>query len=149
VLSNLFYGEICWTKLDKIVFFLFLIYNPKAKLRLEVLFKKMYPRINRTTLNSTKSYLLNTINPFLGHENRSLKKSQKPLQGGYPKEPEFQDSEFVVLFLDTKILDKRAVRFILGWDSLNKIFIFPFWVGICMGGTPKTKSFVISTTKLS
>jgi hypothetical protein len=89
-------------------------YNPKAKLRLEVLFKKFHPRINRTTLFSTKLYLLNTIKPFLGHENCSLTKPQKPLQEGYPKEPEFQNSEYFVLFLDTKILDKSAVRFVLG-----------------------------------
>jgi hypothetical protein len=59
-------------------------YNPKAKLRLEILFKKFHPRINLATLFWTKSYLLNTINPFSGHENRSLTKFQKPLQGGYP-----------------------------------------------------------------
>jgi hypothetical protein len=45
--------------------------NLKMKLRLEVLFKKFYPRINLTTFFLTKSYLLNTINPFSGHENRS------------------------------------------------------------------------------
>jgi hypothetical protein len=69
-------------------------YNFKMKLRLEVLFKKFHPRINLTTLFVTKLYLLNTIEPFLGHENRSLTKSQKPLQGEYPKEPEFQKSEY-------------------------------------------------------
>jgi hypothetical protein len=47
------------------------------KLKLEVLFKKFHPRIDLTTLLSTKSYLLNTIKPFSGHENRSLTKSQK------------------------------------------------------------------------
>jgi hypothetical protein len=52
------------------------------KLKLEVLFKKFHPRINLATLFSTKSYLLNTIQPFSGHENRSSTKSQKPLQGG-------------------------------------------------------------------
>jgi hypothetical protein len=66
----------------------YLPYNPKAKLRLEVLFKKFDPRKNLATLFSTKQYLLNTIKPFSGHENRSLLKSQKPLQGGYPLEPE-------------------------------------------------------------
>jgi hypothetical protein len=75
-------------------------YNPKAKLRLEVLFKKFHPRINRTTIYSTKLCLLNTIKPFLGHENRSLTKSQNNLQGGY------------LLFLDTKILDKSDTRVI-------------------------------------
>jgi hypothetical protein len=59
-------------------------YNPKAKLRLEVLFKKFHPRIILATLFSTKSYLLNTIKPFSGLKNRSFTKSQKPLQGGYP-----------------------------------------------------------------
>jgi hypothetical protein len=42
------------------------------------LFKKFHPRINLATLFSTKSYLLNTIKLFSGHENRSLTKSQKP-----------------------------------------------------------------------
>jgi hypothetical protein len=57
-------------------------YNPKAKLGLEVLFKKFHARIKLATIFSTKSYLLNTIKPFSSHENRSLKKSQKHLQGG-------------------------------------------------------------------
>jgi hypothetical protein len=39
-------------------------YNPKAKLRFEVLFKKFHPRIHMATLFTTKSYLLNTIHPF-------------------------------------------------------------------------------------
>jgi hypothetical protein len=60
----------------------YFLFNPKAKLRLEVLFGKFHPRINLATLYSTKSYLLNTIKPFSGHENRSLTKSQKPWQGG-------------------------------------------------------------------
>jgi hypothetical protein len=64
------------------------------KLRLEVLFKKLHPRINLTTLFLTKSYLLNTIELFSGHENRSLSKSQKHLQGRYPYEPEFLNSEY-------------------------------------------------------
>jgi hypothetical protein len=50
--------------------------KPKAKLRLEVLFKKFHPKINLATLFSTKSYLLNRIKPFSRHENRSLTKSQ-------------------------------------------------------------------------
>jgi hypothetical protein len=62
----------------------FALFRPKAKLRLEVLFKKFHPRINLATLFSTKLNLLNTIKPFSGHEKRSLTKSQKPLQGGYP-----------------------------------------------------------------
>jgi hypothetical protein len=44
---------------------------------------------------------------------------------------------------------KSAVRFVLEWNLPNKIFIFPFWVGICMRGTLKTQSFAISSTKLS
>jgi hypothetical protein len=58
------------------------------------LFKKFHPRINLATLFLTKSYLLNTIKPFSDHENRSLTKSQKPLQGGYPYEPELKNSEY-------------------------------------------------------
>jgi hypothetical protein len=65
VQSVLFYGDIRWTKLSKIVILPYFPYNPKAKLRLEVLFKKFHPRINLATLFSTKSYLLNTIKPFL------------------------------------------------------------------------------------
>jgi hypothetical protein len=75
---------ICGTKLDKIVILPYFPYNPKVKLRLEVLLKKFHPRINLATLFSIKSYLLNTIKLFSGHENRSLAKSQKPLQVGYP-----------------------------------------------------------------
>jgi hypothetical protein len=63
--SVLFYEEIRWIKLNKIAILPFFPYNPKAKLRLEVLFKKFHPRINLTTLFLTKSYLLNTLKPFL------------------------------------------------------------------------------------
>jgi hypothetical protein len=65
--------EVGKTKLNKIVILPYFLYNLKMK-----------SRINLTTLFLTKSYLLNTIKPFSGHENRSLTKSQKPLQGGYP-----------------------------------------------------------------
>jgi hypothetical protein len=62
------------------------------------LFKRFHPRIKLTTFFSTKTYLLNTIKPFLDHENRSLGPKQqnleKPLLGGYPEEPEFQNSEY-------------------------------------------------------
>jgi hypothetical protein len=58
------------------------------------LIKKFHPRINLATFFSTKSYLLNTIETFSGHENRSLTKSQKPLKGGYPYEPELKNSEY-------------------------------------------------------
>jgi hypothetical protein len=51
-----------------------------------------------TTLFFTKTYLLNTIKLFLDHENWSLGPKQpnleKPLLGGYPYEPEFQNSEY-------------------------------------------------------
>jgi hypothetical protein len=60
-----------------------------------------------------KTYLVNTIKPFSGHEKRFLSKSRKPLQGGYPKEPEFPNFEYLILFLDPKLLDKSAVRFVL------------------------------------
>jgi hypothetical protein len=33
------------------------------------------------------------------------------------------ESEFVVLILDPKIFNKSAVRLVLWWKSLNKIFI--------------------------
>jgi hypothetical protein len=82
--SVLFYDEICWTKLDKIVILPYFPCNPKTKLRLEVLFNLFHPRINLATLFSTKSYLLNTIKPFSGHENRPLTKSQNPQKRGYP-----------------------------------------------------------------
>jgi hypothetical protein len=70
-----------WTKRD---FVLFPIYNLKMKLRLEVLFKKFHPRINLITFFLTKSYLLNTIKPFSGHENRFLTKFQKPFTRRVP-----------------------------------------------------------------
>jgi hypothetical protein len=82
--SVLFYDEIRWTKLNKIVILPFFPYNPKMKLRLEVLFKKFHPRINLTTLFLTKSYLLNTIKPFSGHENRFLTIFQKTFTRGVP-----------------------------------------------------------------
>jgi hypothetical protein len=82
--SVLFFDEIRWTKLNKIVILPYFPYNPKAKLRLEVLFKKFHPKINLTTPFFTKSYLLNTIKPFSGHENRSLTKSQKTFTRGVP-----------------------------------------------------------------
>jgi hypothetical protein len=60
--SVLFYGEIRWTKqwfcpISHVTL--------KAKLRLEVLFKKFHHRINLATLFSTKSYLLNTVKPAM------------------------------------------------------------------------------------
>jgi hypothetical protein len=42
--------------------------RPKAKLRIQVLFKKFHPRINPITLFFTKTYLLNTLKPFSFHE---------------------------------------------------------------------------------
>jgi hypothetical protein len=87
-------------------FALFLKLDPKARLRFEILFKKFHPRINLTTLFFPKIYLLNTIKPFLSHANRSMTKSQKPLQREYPWEPEYQSSEYIVLFLDPKLLNK-------------------------------------------
>jgi hypothetical protein len=82
--SVLFYDEIRWTKLNKIVILPYFPYNLKMKLRLEVLFKKFHPRINLTTFFLTKLYLLNTVKPFSGHENRSLTKSQKTFTRGVP-----------------------------------------------------------------
>jgi hypothetical protein len=70
----------------------------RAKLRFEVLFKRFYPKVNLTTLFLTETYLLNTIKLFSDHENRSLGPKQqnleKPLLGGYPSEPEFQNFEY-------------------------------------------------------
>jgi hypothetical protein len=71
--SDLLYGDICRTKLNKIViFFILFIQVLRAKLRFEVLFKRFHPRTNLTTFFLPKIYLLNTIKPFLDHENRSL-----------------------------------------------------------------------------
>jgi hypothetical protein len=81
--------------MDKIDFLPYFPYNPKAKLRLEVLFTNFLPKINRAKFYSTKLHILNTIKPFPGYENHSLTKSQKPLQEGSPKEPELQNSEYV------------------------------------------------------
>jgi hypothetical protein len=49
-------------------------------LRFEVLFKKFYPRINLTTLFPTKTYTLNTMQPFSGQENRPLELKQQNLK---------------------------------------------------------------------
>jgi hypothetical protein len=80
----LFYDEIRWIKLNKIVILPYFPNNLKMKLRLEVWIRKFYPRINLTTLFLTISYLLNTIKPFSNHENRSLTKSQKTFTRGVP-----------------------------------------------------------------
>jgi hypothetical protein len=69
-----------WTK----KFFALFLFNPKAKLRIEVLFKKFHPRMNLPTLFLTKLYLPNTIKSFSGHKNRSLTKSQKTFTKGEP-----------------------------------------------------------------
>jgi hypothetical protein len=50
----------------------------------------------------------------------------------------FLNSEYVVMFLDPELLNKKATRFILRWNFMNKTFISPFWVRICMEGTLKT-----------
>jgi hypothetical protein len=52
-------------------------------------------------------------------------------------------------FLDPKIVTKSVIRFVLRWNLLNKTFISPFWVGICMGGTLRTQNFKILSTPLS
>jgi hypothetical protein len=49
----------------------------RVKLRFEVMFKKFHPRINLTTLFLTKTYILNTIQPFLGHKNGPLELKQQ------------------------------------------------------------------------
>jgi hypothetical protein len=61
----------------------------------------------------------------------------------------FLNFEYVVLFLDPKLLNKSATRFILRWNLLNKAFISPFWVWICMGGTLNTQNSKILSTPLS
>jgi hypothetical protein len=123
VLSNLFYGEICCTKLDKTVILLYFPYNPKAKLRIEVLFKKFNPRINWTTLFSTKLYLLDTIKTFLGHENRSLTKSQKPLQGGTIRNLNFKILSILFCFWTPR--NKTKIPLDLFWDEI-RLTKFPF-----------------------
>jgi hypothetical protein len=61
----------------------------------------------------------------------------------------FLNSECVVLFFDPKLLNKSATRFIPRWNLLNKTFIPPFWVGICMRGTLNTQNSKILSTPLS
>jgi hypothetical protein len=144
--SVLFYDEIRWTKLDKIVILPYFPYNPKAKLRLEVLFKKFHPRINLTTLFLTKSYLLNTIKPFSGHENRSLTKSQKTFTRGVPLGT-WISKFWVFSFVSGPQVTKQKHRQICSMiNLLNKFFISLFWVGICMGGTLRVQSFGILST---
>jgi hypothetical protein len=62
------------------------------------MFKKFHPRINLTTLFLTKSYLLNTIKPFPGHEKRFLTKSRKLVQVG------------TLRILNFKILSKQHIK---------------------------------------
>jgi hypothetical protein len=64
------------------------------------------------------------------------------------KNNKFLNSENVVLFLDPKLLNNSATRFILRWNLLNKTFIFPFWVRICMGSTLNTQYFKILSKPL-
>jgi hypothetical protein len=102
-------------------FALFPIVDPKARLRIEILFKKTHPRITLTTLFLTKIYLLNTIKPFWSHENYSLTKIPTPLTKGVPFGTWISvSSEYIVLFLDPKLLNKSAIRFVLWWNSLKK-----------------------------
>jgi hypothetical protein len=62
-------------------FTLFPILDPKARLIFEILFKKTHPRINLTTLFSSKIYLLNTIFEPL---KLFLDKISKPFTKGVP-----------------------------------------------------------------
>jgi hypothetical protein len=70
-------------------------YNPEAKLRLEVFFKKFHPRINLATLYWTKSYLLNTIKTFSGIEKPFLDQISKIFTKGYLNFMLLCDLEFV------------------------------------------------------
>jgi hypothetical protein len=74
---------------------------PRAKLRLQVLFKRFHPRINLTTLFLTKTYLLNTIKPFSDHEYRFLGPKQQ-------KVATLRNLKFKILSLqDTKLGQMR------------------------------------------
>jgi hypothetical protein len=46
-----------------------------------------------------------------------------------------QNFEYIVIFFDPELLNKSTNRSILRWNLLNKSFVSPFWVGICIGGT--------------
>jgi hypothetical protein len=56
------------------------------------------------------------INPFLGHKNKSLGPRQhnlkKPLSGGYPWEPEFQNSEYEVHQVGPKDCESQNFSFL-------------------------------------
>jgi hypothetical protein len=71
------------------------------------------------------------------------------LYGRTLKISKFLNSENVVLLLDPELLIKSSTRFILRWNLLNKTFISPFWVRICIKGTHKTRNFKILSTPLS
>jgi hypothetical protein len=90
-------------------------YNPKAKLRLEVLFKKFHPKIYLATLFPAKLYLLNAIKPFSGHENRSLTKSQKPLQWG------------TLRILNSKILSMQYIKLVEKTPGAQISVLQVFW----------------------
>jgi hypothetical protein len=110
----MFYRDICWINLNKTVILLYFPYKSLGrKLRFEVLFKKFHPKINMTTLFLTKIYLLNTKMAFCGDENWYLGPKQqnldKPLLGGYPWEPKFQNSEYEMHWIGFK--DHRSLNF--------------------------------------
>jgi hypothetical protein len=71
--------------------------------------------INLTTPFFTMTYILNTIKLFIGHENKSFgpKKHnlKKSLLGGYPKEPEFQNSEYEVHQVGPKDCGRQKFSF--------------------------------------
>jgi hypothetical protein len=55
----------------------------------------------------------------------------------------FLNFENVVLLFDPELPNKKATRFILRSNLLNKTLIYPFWVAICIRGTLKTRNFKI------
>jgi hypothetical protein len=71
------------------------------------------------------------------------------LYGRYSKDVKFQNCMHLFWFLDPEIAAKNGITFVLRWHLLNKTFISPFWVKICIGGTLRTQNFKILSTLLS
>jgi hypothetical protein len=85
-------------------------------LRFEVLFKKFHPRINLTTFFSTKTYLLNPINPFLGHETWSLGPKQHITSKNLSEVATLRNLNFLILSMqDIKLAPMRPGTKILAF----------------------------------
>jgi hypothetical protein len=63
------------------------------------------------------------------------------LYGSSPKYWDFSESEYAIGFIDPKLLNKSAIRFILRWNWLNKILIKLLLIWHLCGSCPKYRFF--------